>query len=210
MMLEVLHGFFVGLGCLPGGKGSEIATLSGFGIFLPRVQTILAGFEFPNHWNLLHDRESITASLLYEYGRLSQRHCDGTWSRASEPNFAPVGITSDARRQCGLLFSARRSWHGNAFLRACGGNGFVPCDNRAPLFQSCWQRLYLGGAAAVLLRLGGLWKVQSRWPAGARPRHAFLPVCDASPHAQILQLGCWGTCLREHLHEHVPAFLFPA
>ena len=137
MMLEVLHGFLVGLGCPSGGKGSEIAALSGLGIFLPRVQTILAGFEFPNHWNLLHERESITDFLLYERGWLSQRHCDETWSRVSEPNFELVGATSDATRQCGLLFSALRWWRGNAFLRACGGNGFVPCGSRAPLFQLC-------------------------------------------------------------------------
>ena len=62
-MLEVLHGFLVRLGCPSGGKGSEIAALSGLGIFLPGVQTILAGFEFPNHWNLLQ-RARIYYRLL--------------------------------------------------------------------------------------------------------------------------------------------------
>ena len=71
MMLEVLYGFLVRLGCPPGREGSQIAALSGLGIFLPRVQTIFAGFEFPNHWNLPHERESITDSLLYECGWLS-------------------------------------------------------------------------------------------------------------------------------------------
>src|SRR5579872_4078658 len=209
-MFEILDRFFVRLGCPPAGEGPQIAALSGFGIFLPRVQTILAGFEFSNHWNLLHERESISDSLLYECGWLSQRHCDGTWSRVSAPNFEPVGTRSDAKRHCGLLFSAPRSWRASAFLRACGGNGFVPCDSRVLLFQSCWQTLYRGWAAAVPLRLGGLWKGQSRSPAGAKPRHAFLPVRGASPHARILQLACWGTCLHEHLHERVLRFLFRA
>lgn len=49
MVLEVLHRLFVGFGGMPAGEGSEIAALSSLGIFLARVQTVLAGLEFANH-----------------------------------------------------------------------------------------------------------------------------------------------------------------
>jgi hypothetical protein len=49
MPLEILNGAFVFLGgnlCL---KRAEISPFSRLRIFLPRIQPILSGFEFPDH-----------------------------------------------------------------------------------------------------------------------------------------------------------------
>src|SRR4029077_5247402 len=54
MPLEVLHFPLMPAGRGAGGKGAEIAPLSGARIFLARVQAILAGPELADHKNLLH------------------------------------------------------------------------------------------------------------------------------------------------------------
>jgi len=49
VMFEILDCSFVGLGGIPGRKRSEIAALAGLCIFLTRVKTILAVFQFSDH-----------------------------------------------------------------------------------------------------------------------------------------------------------------
>ncbi len=46
---KVLHGSFVFLGCSFRLKGAEIPSLSSLRILLPRIQSIAAGFKFPDH-----------------------------------------------------------------------------------------------------------------------------------------------------------------
>lgn len=46
---EVLHIALVFLGLLESGKCSQIAALASLNVFLSRIQTKLAGFEFANH-----------------------------------------------------------------------------------------------------------------------------------------------------------------
>jgi hypothetical protein len=53
VVLEVLHRFLVRLGCMSRGKCTEIFALAGFSVFFARVQTILAGFQLPNHRKVL-------------------------------------------------------------------------------------------------------------------------------------------------------------
>ena len=43
MALEILHGSFVGFGCLEGFEGSQIAALVGLGILFARIEAELSG-----------------------------------------------------------------------------------------------------------------------------------------------------------------------
>jgi len=52
-MLEILNRSLMRYCCISGGKGSKILTLSSLCVFLARVQTKLAGLEFPNHRKVL-------------------------------------------------------------------------------------------------------------------------------------------------------------
>jgi hypothetical protein len=49
VVLEVLDRFFMQLRSLATGERSEVAALSGLGIFLARVETVLPAFQFTNH-----------------------------------------------------------------------------------------------------------------------------------------------------------------
>jgi hypothetical protein len=49
MPLKVLHGSFVFLGRSFRLKGAEIPSLPSLRILLPRIQSIAAGFKFPDH-----------------------------------------------------------------------------------------------------------------------------------------------------------------
>jgi hypothetical protein len=51
--LEILNRFFVLLGRVSRGERAEVPTLASFGVFLARVQTIFASFQFPNHKRIL-------------------------------------------------------------------------------------------------------------------------------------------------------------
>jgi hypothetical protein len=49
-MFEILDRPLVSFGCFSRGKSPKIAPASSLGIFLARVQAILAGFQFTNHF----------------------------------------------------------------------------------------------------------------------------------------------------------------
>ena len=49
MSFEILDGALVFLRCLPRPERTEIPLLPSLGILMTRIQSILTGFEFPNH-----------------------------------------------------------------------------------------------------------------------------------------------------------------
>src|SRR5579864_9431940 len=49
MAFEVLHRALMGFGLVERRKSSQVAALAGLRIFLARIQTISAGFQFANH-----------------------------------------------------------------------------------------------------------------------------------------------------------------
>jgi len=49
VVFEILDRALVSFGCFSRREGSEIASASGLGIFLARVQAVLAGLEFSDH-----------------------------------------------------------------------------------------------------------------------------------------------------------------
>src|ERR1019366_3159686 len=48
-----VHRFCVRLSCVSRGERAEVLALASFGVFIARVQTILARFQFPNHKRIL-------------------------------------------------------------------------------------------------------------------------------------------------------------
>ena len=56
--LEILNFAFVLLGGFLGVERAKVATLAGLRIFLPRIKSILSGFQFSDHDELLADEGS--------------------------------------------------------------------------------------------------------------------------------------------------------
>lgn len=49
MVLKILHRTLVCLRGLSGSKRAEVPPTAGLGIFLARIQSVLAGLQFSNH-----------------------------------------------------------------------------------------------------------------------------------------------------------------
>ena len=49
MVLKVLHRTLVCLGGLSGSERAKVPSTAGLGIFLTRIQPVLAGLQFSNH-----------------------------------------------------------------------------------------------------------------------------------------------------------------
>jgi hypothetical protein len=49
MVLEILHRFLMRLACATCRERPKISSFPRLGVLFPRVQTILAGFQFSNH-----------------------------------------------------------------------------------------------------------------------------------------------------------------
>ena len=47
--LEELHRALVFFGCLARAERAQISTLAGLGVGFPGVETVVTGFEFPDH-----------------------------------------------------------------------------------------------------------------------------------------------------------------
>lgn len=61
-VFEILDRLLVRLGCGSCGKRSEVLALSGPGILLARVQTILAGFQLADHFSYLPANSAFLCS----------------------------------------------------------------------------------------------------------------------------------------------------
>ena len=72
MSFEILDRFFVFLGRSFRLEGAEIPSLAGFGIFLPRIQSVLAGLKFSDHEvNTLYPSARNLASRLSDFKIIS-------------------------------------------------------------------------------------------------------------------------------------------
>jgi hypothetical protein len=62
---EILNFSLVLFRRLTRGEGSQISALAGLGVLLSRVQTVITGFEFPDHLlTLLRDFQRLTGCAL--------------------------------------------------------------------------------------------------------------------------------------------------
>jgi hypothetical protein len=74
-MFEILDRPLVSFGCFSCGESSEIAPASSLRVFLARVQAILAGFQFTNHFaphlSAFHafDATSVRSGKVVTYSR---------------------------------------------------------------------------------------------------------------------------------------------
>jgi hypothetical protein len=64
MPLEILHLAFMLFRCVPCGECPQVPAAAGFGVFLPRVESILARFEFPDHCFFLNPKDAVPDFLL--------------------------------------------------------------------------------------------------------------------------------------------------
>ena len=73
--LEILNFAFVFLGGFLGVERAKVATLAGLRIFLARIKSILSGFQFSEHDELLVDEGSNHLTRNEDYRPMMARLC---------------------------------------------------------------------------------------------------------------------------------------
>src|SRR6266567_2350779 len=184
VMLEILNRLLMRFCCASRGKRSEIAALTGLGVLLARVQTILARLQFPNHRRILPDLKlnwlSFWSGLPSQQIRGAPMHC------ASSRMTWLVATRNCAMLRSALSFSRLEWWRGNVSRTACAGNCSVLCGNHAR--RARWFAPMLSPSATL---------------AASHPR-AVLWRGQSPPPVY------WKIFLRARPHELARWFLFPA
>src|ERR1700688_1105992 len=112
MPLEILHVAFVLLRRLLAGESAEIAPPAGARIFLARVEPVLAGLEFADHWTLpssglIHEAASRFLTSRTE-GRYHSGAVGNKAARGNNRNAARHNRCRSSRARCAWVAAARR------------------------------------------------------------------------------------------------------
>lgn len=162
-------------------ESAEVPPAAGLRILLARVEAVLPGFEFPNHWP------------VPAFERLSVRKRCVRPPTGAAPRSSPGATTLSATRHSGLRASAFGAWRANAAATAAPA-----CDRpglRLP--RSCVSRLsHSLAAAAASLRRAVPSTGQSPRPAWPIVRRACLRECDGSLRERTRPPAWMGLCLR--------------
>ena len=189
--LEELDCALVLFGGRAAAESAEVPPAAGLRILLARVEPVLPGFQFPDHW----------FGPLCE--RLSGRRRCVRPPTGGGRRLSPGATALSATRRSGLRASACGAWPANAAATAAPA-----CDRpglRLP--RSCVSRLSHSSAAAAASHRRAVPSTgRSPQPAWSIVRRACLRECDGSLRERTRPPAWMGPCLRACHVAHVSGF----